>query len=179
MTKRLAVEATAIIAREKRDALLQREEIAPAELERCAHFLYNPGISVLRSAQVATGVADVHAMHDPTEGGVATGLHELAVAAGVGLEIDAAAIPIYPETQKLCDIFGLDPLGIIASGSLLLTVDADESRQVCQALEEAGIEAAVIGRVRPPAAGTWLHLSSGETVPLPAFERDEIGRIFE
>jgi hydrogenase maturation factor len=179
MTKRVAVEATAIIAREKWDALLQREDITRAELERWAHFLYDPGISVLRSAQVATGVADVHAMHDPTEGGVATGLHELAVAAGVGLEIDAAAIPIYPETQKLCDIFELDPLGLIASGSLLLTVEAEESPKVCQALEEAGIEATVIGRVRPPEAGTFMRHPSGKTVPLPAFERDEIGRLFE
>ena len=59
-------------------------------------------------------------MHDPTEGGLATGLWELAQAAHVGLCIDGDAIPILPECRTLCKALGLDPLGLIASGALVL-----------------------------------------------------------
>ena len=186
LTQRMAVEATAIIAREKRDELVQRDGLTAGFLDRCARFIYQPGISVVRAAQVATATASVHAMHDPTEGGLATGLWELATAAGVGLEIDAGAVPIYAETRLLCEIYGLDPWGVIASGSLLLTVDGADAGSVCDALEGAGVEASVIGRVVPQEEGVSLRRGSsrgerpsGGSVPLPTFARDEIARLFE
>lgn len=191
LTQRVAVEATAIIAREKRGELSQRDELTADFMDRCAGFIHQPGISVVRAAQVATATASVHAMHDPTEGGLATGLWELATAAGVGLEIDAEAVPIYAETRLLCGIYALDPWGVIASGSLLLTVDQADADPVCDALEGAGVEATVIGRVVSPEEGVTLRVGSlegglpggegpsGGTVPLPTFARDEIARLFE
>jgi hydrogenase expression/formation protein HypE len=191
LTQRMAVEATSIIAREKRHELSQRDGIAADLLDRCAGFIYQPGISVVRAAQVATTTASVHAMHDPTEGGLATGLWELATAAGVGLEIDAGAVPIYAETRLLCEIYGLDPWGVIASGSLLLTVDRVDADRVCDALGRAGVEAAMIGRVVPSEEGVTLRARAIEggspgakgppeaAVPLPTFARDEIARLFE
>ena len=74
-------------------------------------------------ARAACGAARVHAMHDPTEGGVATACWELAQAADVGLRVDRERIPVLREGRVLCEAFGLDPLGTIASGSLLLAVD--------------------------------------------------------
>jgi hydrogenase maturation factor len=61
----------------------------------------------------------VHAMHDPTEGGVITGLVEIARGAGVGIEVSLDTIPVLPEGAVLCREFGLDPLGILASGAVL------------------------------------------------------------
>jgi hydrogenase maturation factor len=179
LTKRVAVEATAIIAREKRDELLHTHGLPADYVGRCADFLYQPGISVVREAQIAVASAAVHAMHDPTEGGLATGLWELATAANVGLEIDAQAVPVYPETHRLCDACGLDPWGVIGSGSLLLTLEANDVERVCAALSAAGIEAATIGRVTTRERGVVVQQTKDRTVALPTFVRDEIARLFE
>jgi hydrogenase expression/formation protein HypE len=144
---------------------------------RGREFLHKPGISVVRDAAVAAAAGDVHAMHDPTEGGLATGLLELAQAAQVGLVVDQAAIPIFPETAALCEAMGLDPLGLIASGALLLAVASADADRVMAALEEEGIAVASIGRVVRPERGIMLRSESIER-PLPRFERDEIARLF-
>ena len=172
LSKGIAVEGTAIIARER-----DMEGLSEPFLERCRGFLYDPGISVVRDAAVATGAGKVRAMHDPTEGGLATGLWELAQAAGVGLRVDEAAIPILPETRTLCAQLGLDPLGLIASGALLMAVAPEDAAPVLGALEHAHIAAARIG-VAVPEPGVVLHSTTGER-PLPRFERDEIARLFE
>jgi len=175
LTKGIAVEGTAIIAREKEGELV---ELGHSLLERCQGFLYEPGISVVRDAAVATAAGAVHAMHDPTEGGLATGLWELAQAAEVGLEVDEAAIPILPETQMVCARLELNPLGLIGSGALLLAVAPGDTPAVLTALEEAGIAATRIGRVVARERGIVLRGAAGDR-PLPRFERDEIARLFE
>ncbi len=176
VTKGVAVEGTAIIAREKQGDL---EAVLSAEyLERCQGFLHNPGISVVRDAQVAQQAGAVHAMHDPTEGGLATGLWEMSQAAGVGLEINEAAIPIFPETAVLCARFGLDPLGVIASGALLIACPPAETEAILGALKGDGIQAALLGRAVEKNQGCRL-LGPRGAHPLPTFARDEIARLFE
>jgi hydrogenase expression/formation protein HypE len=177
LTKRLAVEATSIMAREKAAEL--RSAFDEPFLQRCSDFLHAPGIAVGRDAQIAVQAGAVHAMHDPTEGGVATALHEMALAARADLRIDLDAVPIYPETRALCDFFGLDPLGVIASGSLLLAVAAAEADRVVAALQRNRIEAAVIGRVidRSEQPGV-LAEHAARCAPLRVFERDEIAKLF-
>jgi hydrogenase maturation factor len=177
LTKRLAVEATSIMAREKAAELSRAFD--EDFLQHCRRFLHEPGISVLRDAQIALRAGPIHAMHDPTEGGVATALNELAVAARVDVRIDPRSVPIYPETQLLCDYFGLDPWGLIASGSLLLAVEAPEADRVVEALRQNQIEATAIGRViarsdRP----SVLAEIEGKVEPLRMFEQDEIARLF-
>jgi hydrogenase maturation factor len=177
LTKGIAVEGTAIIARE----LAGRKELAeiePAVLERSQRLLHEPGISVVRDASIATAAGRVHAMHDPTEGGLSTGLAELAEAAGVGLEIDEDALPILPETQTLCAAMSLDPLGLIASGALLLAVAPEDAAKIVGTLEKASIPTTQIGRVVGRESGLMLHGLAGKR-PLPHFERDEIARMFE
>jgi hydrogenase maturation factor len=176
LTKRLAVEATSILAREKAQALEGR--VDPELLARARGFLRDPGISVLREARAALAAGRVHAMHDPTEGGLATGLHELADAAGVGIEIDAPDVPVYAETQRLCDAFGLDPWGVIASGSLLLAVPDEDAPAVLTGIAAAGIEAHRIGRVTQAGRGVVARDASGPR-PLPRPARDELARVFE
>jgi len=175
LTKGIAVEGTAILAAEVQNHLahgLSSELVA-----RAARFLHDPGISVVRDALIATSAGEVHAMHDPTEGGVATGIHELAGAAGIGAVIDAASLPVYPETRAICDYLGLDPLGVIASGALLVAAAAEDAGDIVRALQEDGITATVIGHLR---AERGVVMADGtQTRPLPEFARDEIARLFE
>jgi hydrogenase maturation factor len=117
-------------------------------------------------------------MHDPTEGGVATGLHEMLGAAGLGAVVDEAALPVLPETAAMCEQLGLEPLGLIASGALLASVAPQETDASIAALAEAGIKAAVIGRVRED-PGVVLKAADGRQRPLRRFARDEIARLFE
>ena len=86
------VEGTSIIAREKREELLARSWPVTT-IDAAANYLHDPGISILIPAHLAASTGYVSAMHDPTEGGVATGLQELAMAADVGIEVDLDAIP--------------------------------------------------------------------------------------
>ncbi|MBC7249864.1 MAG: hydrogenase expression protein [Anaerolineae bacterium] len=177
LTKGIAVEATAIIARERGAELAGC--FAEEFLARCRDFLHRPGISVVRDAHIATACTRVHAMHDPTEGGLATGLWELAQAARVGLIVDQEQIPVLPETAALCAEFGLDPLGVIASGALLVVVAAEDGERVVNGLQEAGVAARIIGRVIEPGEGVLLRLPGGQTQAFPRFPRDEITRLFE
>ncbi len=175
LTKGLAVEATSIIAREKGKELLSH--YGEKFLERCRDFLYRPGISVLREARLACQVAKVHAMHDPTEGGVATALQELARASDVGLEIDGDQLFIREESRMLCERFGLAPLGVISSGALLIVVAKEESQKVMEEIQEAGIECRRIGEVRGKSFGLKI-CKEGKLKSLPSFERDEITKLF-
>ncbi|MCS6844736.1 MAG: AIR synthase family protein [Caldilineales bacterium] len=171
-----AIEGTAIIARERERELLDLG-FDPALVRRSQAFLYDPGISVVRAARLATQAAAVHAMHDPTEGGLATGLWEMAQASGVGLAIDFDAVPVAPETQALCDAFGLDPLGVIASGALLVALAAEEAPRLQAELADAGLTAAVIGRAVVPEEGLTAR-RGGRPTAFPRFPVDEIARLF-
>ena len=77
LTKGVPVEGTALLAREASGALA-KADVEPEVIKRAEGFLFDPGISVVRDAAIACEAVDVHAMHDPTEGGVATGLLEIA-----------------------------------------------------------------------------------------------------
>jgi hydrogenase maturation factor len=175
LTKRIAVEATAIIAREKSADLMGTFD---AEfVRRCRNFLHDPGISVVSDARTAIKAGRVHAMHDPTEGGIATALMEMAIASQVDLTIDVDAAPIYPETRRLCDHFSLNAWGVIASGSLLIAADSSDADRIAGALRAAQIEASIIGQVAAKSDRPTVRTPRGDT--LPSFVRDEIARLFE
>ena len=176
LTKGIAVEGTALIAREKRDQL--GTVMPAAELERCANFIRDPGISVVPEARLAIQVGGVHALHDPTEGGVITGLWELAQAAGVGLLVDQERLPILPECDMLCRHFGLNPLGLIGSGSLLIAADQTSAAAIVGRLTSQGIAAVTIGQIVPADQGCRIRTTDGSLRPLPTFTRDEITRLF-
>ncbi len=104
------------------------------------------------------------------------GVRELAQAAGVGAELLADALPILPETRIICDHFGIDPLGLLGSGSLLVAVDREHSAAVMASAHGEGIPIARVGRILAPEDGFVLIDGSG-TRPLPRFDADEVTRI--
>jgi hydrogenase expression/formation protein HypE len=178
LTKRLAVEATSILARERYAELAAG--LSADYLDRCKNFLHVPGISVAVDARIAMAAGSVHAMHDPTEGGLATALNELAIAAGVNLTIDGGMIPSYPETRTLCNRYHLDLWGVIASGSLLIAADVVDARRIVTALRDANIDATVIGRVTSQSDEPTVSVKyRDELRPIPRFVRDEIAQLFE
>jgi hydrogenase expression/formation protein HypE len=176
MTKGIPLEGAAIIARE-RETELRAAGIPSAVIARAKAFLRRPGLSVLPEAQLACELAEVHAMHDPTEGGLATALWELAEAARVGLRIDRERIVMLPEGDQLCRAFGLDPLGTIASGALLLTMSPADAAIVIHALARERIDAHYIGQVVARERGIVL-VEGGWERPLPIFPQDEITKLF-
>jgi hydrogenase maturation factor len=176
ITKGIAIEGTALLARDCAEALRQAgvdEEV----IRQASTFLTNPGISVITDARVATASAQVHSLHDPTEGGLITGLREIAQASGLGLAIEADSVPVLPECQTICRALGLDPLGLLASGTLLITLPAGEVPALLSALEKEGILGWEIGQMIAPEEGLIMIGSEGE-VPLPEFSRDELARYF-
>ena len=182
LTKGLGIEATAIIAREREDQL--REKCDVQFLEQAKNYLIDPGISVLKDAQIATATGGVHAMHDVTEGGVTTAAYELATAAELGVTVYLDKLLGNPPvlygniTRTLCDMFRLNPLGIISSGALLIASAPEKGETICHALGTAGINADIIGKFLPPEHGLWLEDAIGVQQPLPVFETDEIAKLF-
>jgi len=176
LTKGVPLEGAAIIAREKETELRARG-VPAAAIRRAKGFLRTPGISVRPEAEIACELATVHSMHDPTEGGIATALHELADAAGVGLRVDRDRIMVLPEGKLLCEAFGLDPLGTIASGALLMTLDPAEAGMVIHALARESIDCHFIGQVVDRAQGVRL-VDGTKSWPMPVFPQDEITRLF-
>ena len=174
MAKGIAIEGTSIIARE-RENYLKKRKYKPEILKRLRNFIKEPGISVLKPALLANSLPGIHAMHDPTEGGLSTGLYELAKASKVGLEIEEEKIYILPECIKLCDEFGINPLGLIASGSLIIITASESTEQVQKLLKKNRIPVSVIGKVvRKP--GVRL-IEKGKKRTFPYFARDEITKI--
>ena len=115
-------------------------------------------------------------MHDPTEGGIANALWELAEASEVGLVVGETEIPRYWESNELAKLFEFDLLGAIASGALLIATEEEKTSSVLERLTEAEIAANVIGRVVNKETGVNL-LRGEQTVPLPRFEADELSRL--
>ena len=176
LTQGVAIEGAAILAREAADALAAKG-VAQDVIRRAQELLFTPGISVAKAAAIACDVGGVNSMHDPTEGGLATGLLEIATVAGVGIAVYADRIPVLPECRAVCDALSLDPLGLIASGALLATLPPADARRLVSALQRAGIPAVEIGRVTPASEGLRL-ISNGAERALPTFERDELARFF-
>ncbi len=175
LTKAIAIEGTSLIAREKGE---QFQDVEPLIIDRSRAFIHEPGISVVKDARIATRVASVHAMHDPTEGGIATGLHELAFASNMGLIVEEEKIPVLPETALFCSKLKLDPLGLIASGALLIVAAPDDVDRIIDSLGREGIEASVIGHIRPKEKGIKINRLKEGLVDLPAFTQDEITKLF-
>lgn len=171
----IAIEATAIIARHCEAELA---EIFDRELiERCKNFTRDPGISVLKAAQLAAESTLARAMHDPTEGGIYTALHEIADAAGCGLEVAADLIFSPPESRLLCEFFNLDMFGVISSGALLVVAAPEHSETLLHRFEQRGLPAADIGFLTDQPARRVV-VADKSAITLPRFDQDEITKIF-
>ncbi len=175
LTKGIPVEGTAIMAREASKQL--SDAFSEQQLRRARDFLDDPGISVVEEAMAAVEAGVVHAMHDPTEGGVATALWELAEAADCGMLVEAENIPLLQPGADFCRHLGLDPLGTIASGAMIICTPPTDAPAVAAAVRERGIHCTDIGEIRPGEEDAVL-VRSGERMPMPVFAQDEITRLF-
>ncbi len=93
--------------------------------------------------------AEVHVLRDPTRGGVASALNEIASSAGVGIKLEEARIPLWDEVKGACEILGLDPLYVANEGKCLAIVAPEVAEAVLEAMRShpLGREAAIIGQV--------------------------------
>jgi hydrogenase maturation factor len=131
----------------------------------------DPGISVVEAA-VAAAALGATAMHDPTEGGVASGLHELAVAANVAVRVDPERLVWFEPGLAVCRALGADPWATLASGSLLATFPPERADAAVGALATNGWVAVAIGTIEP---GAGVHVVDGTPIAWP--DRDEVARV--
>lgn len=173
MTKSAGIEGTALIAREKRSELMRvfkREFV-----DRAADYLKNPGLSIVPEAMAALKF-NVTAMHDPTEGGVAMGVWELAEASGKSVELWSDQVKVRRETEMLCAKYKLDPLGLLGSGALLATFAPKDAARYVAHLEMRDMDVAVIGKIIP-GKGRSRSVSKGLSTELSFSERDEVLKV--
>ncbi len=174
LTKWIGIEGTALLARERTAELVAA--IGESTVSRAAKLLRMPGISIVRDAQAVCESPGITALHDPTEGGIATAIHEIASASHCGAEILADAIPVLPETTAICTYFGLNPLGLLSSGSLLIAVSQDHRRSVELTAAGAGIPITHIGRLAEADRGVTMIGRTGRA-NVPRFDADEAARV--
>jgi hydrogenase expression/formation protein HypE len=172
LTKGVPIEAASILAREYEASLASLER---GTLQRARDYLTKPGISVVTEALTAANTGGVTAMHDPTEGGILSGLWELSEAANVGFVIEVETIPVLPEAEQICQLLTVDPLSAIASGALLITVEKASLSPVIREIEKLGIQVIQIG---------WTTDQIGvfnkeDNQPLPRPARDALSELFE
>lgn len=122
-------------------------------------------IETVEDAMAAAAAADLHAMHDATEGGVVGGLVEMARGAGVRFDVDGGAVPRRPGVDAVCERLDVDPWLVTSSGTLLIAVPPEGAEAVVDALAARGTPAAVAGEVT---AGEGVYLDGERVTPPPA-----------
>jgi hydrogenase expression/formation protein HypE len=162
------VEGAAVLAS---DAASRLGEVDQFMLGAAARALRDPGVSVVEAALAAAELG-ASALHDPTEGGLAAGLHELARAARVALRVDTAAIRWFPPGVAVCRALGADPWATLASGAVLAAFAPDRAGAALDALAELGHPASAIGVVEP---GAGVRDLADKPIPWPF--RDEVARL--
>ncbi len=171
VTKAAAVEGASILAVSCRRRLTAAG-VSPGLIETAARRIEQIGIT--RDAAVARNAGAVVALHDVTEGGIAGALTELGGFARIAVDIEA--IPVLAECREMCRILGIDPLGLIGSGSLLVVCEKESVSAIVDSLAREGIDATRIGEVIAGEPGlVWRR--EGEVVDGPTFSVDEIARV--
>jgi hydrogenase expression/formation protein HypE len=145
MTKTAGIEGTAILASDREEKL--RKTIRSSTLKNAREFFSM--ISVAKEASIAFKTGGVRAMHDPTEGGIAGGIHEVADASNLGFKIIEKRIPVAKETREICAAFEINPLYLIASGSMLIAARKDATDKIDKRLMRSGISASIVGEFLP------------------------------
>jgi hydrogenase maturation factor len=165
------VEGAAVLAVEATASL---RDLDRSLLELAADALQDPGISVVEPALRAAELGAT-SLHDPTEGGLATALHEVAEASGVSLRVDASAVLWFEPGVALCNAVGADPWGTLASGALLASFPPERAAAAQAELAASGFTAAAIARAVEASTDPPVFLEDG--TPLARFDRDELSRV--
>ena len=173
LTKGVGIEGTGILATDMRETLLKL--VDTEILDKAASMLNE--INVVPEALIAGRVEGVHSIHTPTEGGLLNGLIEVSEASNHGFTIYEDRLLIRHETSIVADALGVDPLKLLSSGSLLITVDPDQAEKVIEKLSGIGVESRVIGEVTSDPKSRLLIKIDGEVVPVDDVFQDEIYRL--
>jgi hydrogenase expression/formation protein HypE len=173
VTKWIGIEGTALLGHDcdRELAGLGEEVLASAKL-----LLSDPGISIVPDALAALASGVVTALHDPTEGGIATAVHELAGASSLGALVERDSIPVRDETRLICHQLDIDPLGLLSSGALLIAAKPGTGEKLRETLAAASVPVARIGSLTDLAHGIQLVLGD-QTMLLPRYDSDEITRV--
>ncbi|MEN6315276.1 MAG: AIR synthase family protein [Clostridiaceae bacterium] len=170
LTKHAGLEGASIIAREKEKELssgLGCEIVSEAKE-------YINSLSVVKEGLEAARFG-VNAMHDVTEGGVLGAVWEICDASGNGCEIDLGKIPVAMPTRRICGFYKIDPYKLISSGCMLIS--AEDGNGLVRHLKNAGIDAAVIGRLNGTSQRTMV--SEGKTEPILQPSADELYKVIK
>jgi hydrogenase expression/formation protein HypE len=171
MTKKIALEGTGIIAYEKENELshiLSYDEIKEAKS-------YLDKISVVKEGLISTKFG-VNSMHDVTEGGIFGALFEVCSSCGKGCEIDYLKLPISDVTKKISMHYGIDPLKLISSGSMLITVSYNKKDEFLRTLESEGIEIHEIGVIKED-KNVKIIMDDGSFQIVNSAEADELYKV--
>lgn len=175
MTKGAGIEGTAILALDRKQIV--KKFCGTKTSKRAQTYLRE--ISVLKEALAAFSTGRVTSMHDPTEGGIAGGLHEMADASGKGFIVFKDRMVVRSETKEICKLFQVDPLQLIGSGSMLITCNEGSSQLILDRLREEGVPAWLIGKVTPnPKQRQMIH-EDGRREPLPRPVSDHLWEALE
>jgi hydrogenase maturation factor len=171
LTKSAGIEGTAILASDRERKL---GKMATSMLESARSFYGQ--ISIVKDALTAFQTGGVHAMHDPTEGGIAGGIHEMADASNLGASILEERIRISPETQEICHFFNIDPLCLIGSGALLIAAEPESAENIVKRLGQKKIPASVIGEFQKNPRNRKITRKNGKTENLQRPLSDHLWR---
>jgi len=175
LTKTIGLEGTAILAYDLREKLTR--SLGDDVIQRAKGF--SRQISVVRDAMIAVKMGGVHAMHDPTEGGVICGLWEIGEASRTGMVVEESRIAVAPETESVCHALGLDPLRVLSSGSLLIAARPGNANRITKTLQQSGIAASVIGEIAKPEKGRVFVRRDGTRVKFEPPARDELYKVLD
>ncbi|KON27266.1 hypothetical protein AC481_05290 [miscellaneous Crenarchaeota group archaeon SMTZ-80] len=173
LTKSIGLEGTSILANDFYDVL--KNKIDNQILKRGRDFIQH--ISVVNEALIAMKVGGVSAMHDLTEGGLLNGLWETAEASKTGIKIFEEKISVKEETKKICKALGIDFLGLLSSGALMICCRPDKAFQILSALENSNIYASIIGETTSLEEGRFMIRDNGKRVKINPLAQDEIYKV--
>jgi hydrogenase expression/formation protein HypE len=175
MTKSAGIEGTSLLATDFSQRLT--EEGVGKYLRQAKAMRHS--IGVVEDAMIATRSGGIHAMHDPTEGGLLQGVWEIAEASKTGFTVNESRIAIKPATEKICSALRVNPLRLLSSGCLLIAADKRKSSLILRRLRASGIQAHIIGRFTERKEGRRMVMPDGTSIEIGPSERDELYRVIE
>ncbi len=172
MTKSAGLEGTGIIASDKDDEL--KDVLTAEEMAHAMELLDQ--VSVVKEG-IAAGKVGTSGMHDVTEGGILGAVWELCHLEGMGCEVWEDQVCIDPVTIKIADHYGIDPLRLISSGSMIIMASDARKDAIMAAVEAEGVSISCIGRICPAEEGARIKRINGETEEITPPEADELYKV--
>jgi hydrogenase maturation factor len=170
LTKTAGIEGTAILASDRENQL--KKAMSTKMLQKAKEFFSQT--SVVEDAITAFKTGGVHAMHDPTEGGIIGGIYEMAEASNIGVRIHEEKIPVQPETARICKFLKINPLQLVSSGALLIAAKPNAASKIVENLKKKNIQASIIGDFLEDRENRTLVTRNGKKQALPKPTSDHL-----